>query len=874
MRAEKGEQWADSARVCARLAARVSTLCAVTQHPRMNAPSSLPSLFERHCSSSELRGYRHMRQLQECAYDTIDDLDTCKINTLQEFYEAVLGPALRQTNVCGLLISGTRDMTSAQNCTMAWGTQSVAFPQYDEVWQVRSAPRGCMGKPIAPGEVRKVAVLVRPNNANGKASRITTIKLWVITPVDALKVSNQRQYGTYGAHGVNMTGIHLFEHHGRRMLAEKKFTEGRNNYRVVHGSFVSAMSTPPPQLVLPKSCLNKDGKMIASVQSCPLHHMVIATSLMGRTLEEQPGGVSLPGTRELCSVVLEEKRDEAAFALTEVMLIDEHVRRKAARVTETDDVNKLRVPTDVMNGLRSKASALMAMSESLCEQLSHCGFLDISADSFFEQATPDSMHRPCGMPLLIALAVRIACFPERVGLPPGKVDDQLAAREAANMLESVQPAVLPGGTESTNDDADCSDTEPQYALDIVLQHTVTKLLSELEALKAKNSASLPKSLRGQCVDQIEAIHRNAKEALAVFYRTGIALCVDLVGNAPRREDGTSGVYTRMGLAEGCCDAVEHAKAELAYRNNLGFLSPRVDPMRCTTRGAQQMALARTMLVVERWLCHGTYCGTRLLLHDDDDTELERANVHAAASSTLSRCFSPAADTATAEECSKSPGFFSNPNHKPIAAAMESVAENAAAVKNSGGSKKRQRRAIRQGAQKISDISSKLGLMKLQEDETVQDQLSSRSRRRADFDARMIHEALASLGKKSRGGTILEEAMRGLGPGSGRNIDDATAVFSEVLVCGACPGTTAAINFQCFLIGTGSTNNCCNCNKPIHVVESLAFGGHFAACRTCKHPRCLDCVQHDIHLAADMECCTDLDAVAYRDIENCLFCAHT
>lgn len=815
-----------------------------------------------------------MRQLQECAYDTIDDLDTCSMTTLQDLYEAILGPALRQTNVCGLLISGTRDMTSTQNCTMAWGTQSLAFPQYDEVWQVRSAPKGCMGKPIAPGEVRKVAVLVRPSNANGKASRITTIKLWVVKPIDALKVSNQRQCGTYGAHGVNMTGIHLFEHHGRQMIAEKEYTQGRNNYRVVHGSFVSAMSTPPPGLVLPKGCLNREGKMIASVQSCPLHHMVIATSLLGNTLEVQPGGVSLPGTRELCSLVLERKRAEAAFSLTEVMLIHEHGRRNAARATQTDDVDELRVPIDVMNGLRSKASALMAMSESLCEQLSHCGFLDISADPFFEQATPDSMHRPCGMPLLIALAVRIACFPERVGLPPGKVDDQLAAREAANMLESLQPAVLPGGAESANDDADYSDTEPQYALDIVLQHTVTKLLSELEALKTKNSLSLPKSLRGQGVNQIEAIHKNAREALAMFYRTGIGLCVDLVGNAPRREDGTSGVYTRMGLAESCCDAVEHAKAELAYRNNLGFLSPRVDPMRCTTRGAQQMALARTLLVVERWLCHGTYCGTKLLLNDDDDTELERVNVHAAVSSTLSRCFSPAADMATADEGAKSPDPNPNPHHKPIAVAMESVVESAAAVKNSGGSKKKQRRTIRQGAQKISDISSKLGLMKLQEDEAVQDQMSSRSRRRADIDARMIHEALASLGKKSRGGTILEEAMRGLGPGSGRVIDDATAIFSEVLQCGACPGTTAVINFQCFLVGTGATNNCCNCNRPINVVESLAFGGHFAACRTCRHPRCLDCVQHDVDLAEDVatNSSTDVDAVAYRDIQNCLFCA--
>ena len=82
--------------------------------------------------------------------------------------------------------------------------------------------------------------------------------------------------------------------------------------------------------------------------------------------------------------------------------------------------------------------------------------------------------------------------------------------------------------------------------------------------------------------------------------------------------------------------------------------------------------------------------------------------------------------------------------------------------------------------------------------------------------------------------------------------------------------------QCFLVGKGSVNHCCNCNKPIHAVESLAFGGHHAACRTCRHPRCLDCVQHDIDLLSESKTVLEVgplsDAVAYRTIENCLFCA--
>ena len=845
--------------------------------------SSETSAHTRYWSASELRGYAHMRQLQESTHDTVDDLDTTQMTTLQDFYEAILGPALRQSNVCGLLITGTRDMTSGQNCAMAWGTQSLAFPGYDEVWQVRSSPKGRMGKPIEPGELRKVAVLVRPSNTNGKAARITTIKLWVRLPVDVLRVSNQRQHGTYGAHGVNMIGIHLFEHHGRRMLSEKGYTQGRHNYRAVFGSFVSVTTAPPPGVALPEAFLNKHGDMITSVQSCPIHHLLIATSLLGNTLRTQPGGVNLPGTREERHERFEKRRTDTSSTMSELMVITEHACQSELRGTMGDDwedpgVEALRVSEETMNWMRAEASGLMAMAEALCEQMSHCGFMDMSADPFFEQAMPDAMHRPCGMPLLIALAVRIACYPERVGLPFGKPDDQLATREACNLLESMQPAVLPHGVAS---EGSSCDTDPQYAMDIVIQHTVAKLLAELDKIReggyitaSSTSPARPPLSEKDLNKDIDVIENTIREALCMFYRTGLALCVDLLGTAPRRSDGTSGVYTRVGMAESCCDAVEHAKAELAYSNNLGRLAPRIDPMRATTRAAQQMALARTLLVVERWLCTGTYCNTRLVVNDEgEDTEIERVNVHAAASSTLSRCFSPASD----EESR------STAHAVPTAEALTRNLESGIAVRTAGGSKKKMQRtmrqnerSMRQNAQRASDVSSKLKRMKIQEEEVVQKSMSSRSRRRASVDAQMVNEVLDSLAVRTRGGQVFEEAVQCLSPGSGKAIDDATQIFGDVLHCGACHGTTERINMQCFLVGRGSVNHCCNCNKPIHVVESLAFGGHHAACRTCRHPRCLDCVQHDIDLLSESKTVLQVgplsDAVAYRTIENCLFCA--
>ena len=364
------------------------------------------------------------------------------------------------------------------------------------------------------------------------------------------------------------------------------------------------MTTPPPGLVLPDAFLNKQGKMIGSVQSCPLHHLIIASSLYGNTLQEQPGGETLPGTRELCAVLLEQKRIEAAISMTELMVITEHARRKFERdekgvSTDHATVDELRVPEEIRTAMRAQASALMASAEALCEQLSHCGFLDMSADPFFEQAMPDAMHRPCGMPLLIAFAVRIACYP-RARRPATRKGGTTSWRRARRpyLLESLQGAVLPHGTGTVVGD---DDDTPQYAIDIVIQHTVTKLVDGARGASRRRHRTrrCPRSLRDRGVTKIEEIEARVNQALHMFYRTGIALCVDLLGTTPKRADGTSGVYTRMGLAESCCDAVEHAKDDAAYRNNLGRLCPRVDPMRATTRGAQQMALARTLLVVER-----------------------------------------------------------------------------------------------------------------------------------------------------------------------------------------------------------------------------------------------------------------------------------
>ena len=829
-------------------------------------------------------GYAHMRMMQDSEYDTLDDLDTSTVSTLAGLYDAILGPALRQSGVCGVLITGTRDMTSSQNGAMAWGAHSVEFPGYEENWQVRSSPKGRMGTPIKPDEIRKVAVLVRSSATNGKAARITTLKLWLVPQVDVFTVSNERHCGTYGAHGVNMIGIHMFENHGRAQVEERAFSMGRNNYRAVLGSFVTTTTLPPPGLEAAATTgptaqfFNRQGRMVDSVQSCPLHICCVAASLAG--CEVQPYASSdAMDTRELDRAVLDEQRLQVYQRMGELLLRKEHARRAQERAASNvftdeqkteevhaDEVEKFRLPAGHIDALKRESSALVAASEMLCEQLSHGGFLDMMADPFFDGAMPDSMHRPSHMPLFIAFAVRIACFPDRIGLPPGTPDDLFAVREVTNLFESFQPPFLPHGIGSGKG----SRSEPQFAIDVVLQHSVARMLKELDRIRnatpSSASAALKEKLREQGT-QVDAIEKKVQSALVMLHRAGTAVCVDLCGVIPQREDATSGVYTKFGLAESCCDPVEHAKCVAAYENNLGHLAPRVDPMRCTSVGARQMALARVMAVVERWLCTGTYCGTRLVVEESPGPELVHLSVHSVATSALSRCFSPSPPAASEEQTQASIDAFND--FRPLFSKALEPAENS--VKNRA-SKKKIRRDLRSGATSIRE-ASKLHAKKLQEDNAMQMSMTSRSLRRGVVNSQIVDEAIGSLNKKCQktGTAAFSEAVRGLERGSGQAIDDATCIFGTALSCGACLGTTQMVDFQCFLVGEGSYNECANCKKIVNVVESMAFGGHHAACRKCQHPRCLDCVQHDIDVLGGELDESDVGP-PHRVVQNCLFCS--
>ena len=570
------------------------------------------SQARRRAPGSKTQGYKHMRMLHDPGYDTIDDIDTSGVQSLHDLYELIVGPAMRQQNVCGLLITGPFDPHGPQSGT--WGADSIHFPGYDELWWLRSYPKGRAGRPVQRDEVRKLVVLTRPS-AHSREARMTIVKLWLQLPMDSVHINTKRHHNTYGAHGVNMTALHLFEHQGAELLKKNNFQPGRGDYHAVLGSYISVVAPKTEEEErLSKEVFNSEvGYVVLAIYPGLAHCLVAAASLGGFAIPDEP---HRPGVQTVERIVYDMTRARQTSFFAQAM---QHYHLKRGKPLDQC------LPPEIGGGSDDDGAAarLVAAAEGIHEQLSYSGLVDLLADPVFHGALPNAITDPSGLPLLIALAVRIACYPERVGQRPGSADDAWATREAICLFESIMPAPIPDLEDEVEPMPQTTDapppgcswqrtaSSPRYAVDLVLEFTVNRITREIALMKSGGGGSGKSQRERQLeLETLDTVETAMSRTLQTMYRAGVGLCVDVLGVAPRRADGCSSVYNAEGLAEGCCDPVEHSRYASAYRAGLGDLAPRVDPMRTSTRGERQMALARIVCNVERWLRTGTYAGAR------------------------------------------------------------------------------------------------------------------------------------------------------------------------------------------------------------------------------------------------------------------------
>lgn len=499
-------------------------------------------------------------------YDTLDSIEMHHGATIHDLYTWVLGMPMAQGSVCGVLTTGPLNFTQAQ--AAAWG-RLVRFQTHREVWGVRSAPVGRMGQPLEVGEVRQVAVLVRESDRSTRA-RVTLIKLWR-GPLHSAMASIDRRVAqrgarTHGPLGVAIHAVHFFH---------DKVAEGSK-------STLSAVAT----------IFDDNAGGICSVECSLTPHYVLCGAISGYVIPGVPHAIPC-----------EEKHTAQTWEKTNHTFVT-------------------LVKTMVSDGDHTEAATLLSSSESVLEQCSFIGYLDMLADPFYDGALPDHAHQPNAIALMMAIAVRIACNPGRWNLPPTRSEDAYATKQVSFLTESVIPSIVASAADGV------SGTQ-SFAIDLVIGRTLEEMLSVLQKLQSGKLDAAKINGNPSRIDQV------GRETLNFLYCTGLALCQDVCGLESQKKDGSSGLHTSAGFAQLLADPVLESRTQAAYSANMGHVVSKWPTVRTSTRGKRQLALARVLVSVDQWLKTRKYRGVLL------------ANTAQAPDSVLPQELDPAATPASA-----------------------------------------------------------------------------------------------------------------------------------------------------------------------------------------------------------------------------------
>lgn len=488
-------------------------------------------------------------------YDTLDNFDLEGAKTIADVYEKILGNAMADKHVCGVLSTGPLNLGQAHGGN--WGQQQLSFRNHPEVWHVRCSPKGRMGKPLKRGETRVVSVLVRSSKSSAHAT-VTNVKLWLPPPTEHLAMAaydpRQQNRGrmTSGPMNLTMHGINVFEN---RATPATTFLATKGSQ-----TLLSAIGTVTARPNGGPIC------RIEAVRSCTF---AVARILAGLSISGEPTPVRC-----------EEAYTEESWANS-----CHSLALKFRQLCEADP----RLAAEQELYLK-----LVFMAGDVCEQMSFIGYLDQRADPFFAGALPDDMHRPSGFPLMLAIAVRVACIPERWGLDASTVDDAFATKDALLFIESILPGLRLGPVGGG------ADNEQVYSFDAVISYALDRIRTHVLKLQ---SGELDGKLRN--VD-FKKVDRATRETLHWLRCAGTAVCIDLFGVRPNLTYGNPGLYTDYGIASQLVDPVTESRAQCAHEKGLGNVLSRWPTRRTSTRGNRQLALAAVLVDVDVWLRTGKY----------------------------------------------------------------------------------------------------------------------------------------------------------------------------------------------------------------------------------------------------------------------------
>ena len=496
-------------------------------------------------------------------YDTLDDVDWLdSVTTLREFSDRIFGNNIKsQALIVGDVSCGSGSIPSLGNCE-DWGIAFFSMQGHEERWYVRSDPKGNIGKPIKPGETRRVAILTR---CGPTGYHVATIRMWELEPVPAWLIPEtpterqelQRRVATgrytrvtHSAENVSMFPIQLFE------TDTTEINRHANGLEVEPGRIVS-------------------------------HHQVV----LGQYADlhpEEPCDIGLVVYSNLAEYQIAGSLSNAHIVSTSDRLptiVPYKMRQWQEIVTRHDATLKHKL---VSAGHKDPyiAERYLRAARRICDTHNYMGVLDMIADPFYAGALPDDIMSPLGVRLIMAVAVRVAAHPERIQVPTGTINDQYSAKEFTALFESVEPPIpLPSKSTSGH----------MYRIDALISHMIDGVAATYNT--QLNNPALERHLRPLKI----MIDHNA----TTLYRIGTGLCIDVCSTPPPEDDDA--LQTDFGYASRCVDPVlrDRDRACWAAYKELGRVHSSNSPQRKTSRNARQQKLIEVMTFVERTLAGST-----------------------------------------------------------------------------------------------------------------------------------------------------------------------------------------------------------------------------------------------------------------------------
>ena len=294
----------------------------------------------------------------------------------------------------------------------------------------------------------------------------------------------------------------------------------------------------------------------------------------------------------------------------------------------------LRRSNEVAQGARrngytaAQFDAAAAHGMMVCDMLTCEGIVAMLGTPVLDGAWPDVLHMPGGFPLTIAFAIRIACYPQRYGLPPASTADRWANDQIVSLFESNWAALPPETVGAA---------KGLYAIDLVIarvEHAVEQARKVLRSSKGPSKDA-------------EAMPRNH---LAFWQRAGQRCAVELFGASCVDYEWGRGVL-------GPCHKLEDPASEARRRVLRRTLEPEdiksndaALPFGHVDAHLKKMTLLHVINSVEHWLRSGQYGRV------DVSRERRQATPPAAAPAADAAADAAAADAAAADAVAATPAM--------------------------------------------------------------------------------------------------------------------------------------------------------------------------------------------------------------------------